>query len=191
MRQDCARRHLRAWMPAYGRGADVRHLPAAEEDEAHKDHKDVVQEVEGECSFRADTCGGHHAFELRGTFPLVQVRFLMQSLVQFTYNAKYTAPPTSICLVLYGVECDETGMMSLLSGLPQAKHLDRILPGAAKLLVGWISSHDVPDLRVSHFLHGNRLDLCDRIRHMRDSRRLITSLHHEPFGKLLLLYRLG
>jgi hypothetical protein len=31
--------------PSYIRSADVRHLSAAEEDEAHKNHENVVQEV--------------------------------------------------------------------------------------------------------------------------------------------------
>ena len=46
MRQDCASGYLCPRLPAYGRGADVRYLPVAEEDEAYQDHKDVVQEVD-------------------------------------------------------------------------------------------------------------------------------------------------
>lgn len=34
-------------MPTHSRGADVRYIPVAEEDEAYQDHKDVVQEVVG------------------------------------------------------------------------------------------------------------------------------------------------
>lgn len=58
LRQDRTGRHLRAGLPAYRRSAHVRHLPIAEEDEAHKDYKDVVQEVEGFC-FMANACIGN------------------------------------------------------------------------------------------------------------------------------------
>lgn len=45
VRQDRTRGHLRPRLPTHGRSPDVRRFPIAEEDEAHQDYQDVVQEV--------------------------------------------------------------------------------------------------------------------------------------------------
>jgi NADH-quinone oxidoreductase B subunit len=49
----------------------------------------TAEEVEGECPFLANICGGHYACELRGLSPLVQIKLSMQSFVQFIYNAVF------------------------------------------------------------------------------------------------------
>jgi len=45
LRPHYPRRYLRARLPAYGRGAHVRHPTAAEEGQAHEDAPDVVPQV--------------------------------------------------------------------------------------------------------------------------------------------------
>lgn len=45
MRQDCTGGYLCTRMPTHCGSSDVRYLSAAKEDEAHKNHKNVVQEV--------------------------------------------------------------------------------------------------------------------------------------------------
>ena len=75
LRQDRTGGYLCAWMPANSRGAHVWHLPAAEENETHKDHKNVVQEVDGGCLL-ASLGSGHYVCELRGIILLYKSTFL-------------------------------------------------------------------------------------------------------------------
>jgi hypothetical protein len=49
-------------MPTHCGSLDVRYLPVAKEDEAHKDHKNVVQEVDSSMFWRIEA-GGYHACE--------------------------------------------------------------------------------------------------------------------------------